>query len=96
MNAFRSISQRAFHLQLAFVVPVLGLYVGELMLLFSVYGIDQALDCHNPGQSLLAGEVISSLEPSPVTKEKSIIDAARKSLSGQKKLFLRSHHSTSL
>ena len=41
------------------------------------------------GRAYLAGEVISSLEPSPIAKEKSIIDAGRKSLSGQKKLFLR-------
>jgi hypothetical protein len=90
MNSVPVYFRELFTYQLAFVVPVLGLYVGGAYAVVSLStGLIKLLIVIILGRAYLAGEVISSLEPSPVTKEKSIIDAARKSLSGQKKLFLR-------
>jgi hypothetical protein len=90
MNSVPVYFRELFTYQLAFVVPVLGLYVGGAYAVVSVStGLIKLLIVIILGRAYLAGEVISSLEPSPVTKEKSIIDAARKSLGGQKKLFLR-------
>jgi hypothetical protein len=90
MNSVPVYFRELFTYQLAFVVPVLGLYVGGAYAVVSVStGLIKLLIVIILGRAYLAGEVISSLEPSPTAKEKSIIDAARKSLGGQKKLFLR-------
>jgi hypothetical protein len=90
MNSVPVYFRELFTYQLAFVVPVLGLYVGGAYAVVSLStGLIKLLIVIILGRAYLAGEVISSLEPSPIAKEKSIIDAGRKSLSGQKKLFLR-------
>lgn len=90
MNTVPVYFRELFTYQLAFVVPVLGLYVGGAYAIVSVStGFIKLLIVIILGRAYLAGEAISSIDSPPAKKEKSIIDAARKSLHGQKKLFFR-------
>ena len=90
MNSVPVYFRELFTYQLAFVVPVLGLYVGGAYAIVSIStGLIKLLIVIILGRAYLAGEAISSINPPAAKKEKSIIDAARKSLHGQKKLFLR-------
>ena len=90
MNTVPVYFRELFTYQLAFVVPVLGLYVGGAYAIVSVAtGLIKLLIVIILGRAYLAGEAISSINPPLAKKEKSIIDAARKSLNGQKKLFIR-------
>jgi len=90
MNTVPVYFRELFTYQLAFVVPVLGLYVGGAYAFVSVStGLIKLLIVIILGRAYLAGEAISSINPPLAKKENSIIDAARKSLNGQKKLFIR-------
>lgn len=90
MNSVPVYFRELFTYQLAFVVPVLGLYVGGAYAIVSVAtGLIKLLIVIILGRAYLAGEAFSSINPPLAKKEKSIIDAARKSLNGQKKLFIR-------
>lgn len=90
MNSVPVYFRELFTYQLAFVVPVLGFYVGGAYALVSIStGLIKLLIVIILGRAYLAGETVSASEISPAKKEESIKDAACKSLRGQKKLFLR-------
>lgn len=91
MNSVPVYFRELFTYQLAFVVPVLGLYVGGAYALVSVStGLIKLLIVIILGRAYLAGEAVSTREhQTAAVKERNILNAARRSLKGQRKLFLR-------
>lgn len=91
MNSVPVYFRELFTYQLAFVVPVLGFYVGGAYALVSVStGLIKLLIVIILGRAYLKEEAISAqAHQAEAARERKILDAARKSLRGQRKLFLR-------
>lgn len=91
MNSVPVYFRELFTYQLAFVVPVLGFYVGGAYALVSVStGLIKLLIVIILGRAYLKEEAVSAqAHQAEAARERKILDAARKSLRGQRKLFLR-------
>jgi hypothetical protein len=90
MNSVPVYFRELFTYQLAFVVPVLGLFVGGVYAVVAVStGIIKLLLVVILGRAYLSGDSVTALEISRPQPKKDLIDAAVKSLKGQSRLFLR-------
>ncbi|MFB3766208.1 MAG: nucleoside recognition protein [Methanotrichaceae archaeon] len=90
MNSVPVYFRELFTYQLAFVVPVLGLFVGGVYAIVAVStGIIKLLLVMILGRAYLSGDPVASLKIQPPQPKKDIVQAAVKSLKGQSKLFLR-------
>ncbi len=90
MNSVPVYFRELFTYQLAFVVPVLGIYVGGAYAVVSVStGLIKLLLVMILGRAYLAGGAAASMEFVETHEEKNITDAAINSLRGQSRIFLR-------
>ena len=90
MNSVPVYFRELFTYQLAFVVPVLGIYVGGAYAIVSVStGLIKLLLVMVLGRAYLAADAVSSMEWVAPQEKKSITEAAKKSLQGQSRIFLR-------
>lgn len=90
MNSVPVYFRELFTYQLAFVIPVLGIYVGGAYAIVSIStGLIKLLLVMILGRAYLAGDSVSSMELVAPHEEKNIIRAAIKSLKRQNRIFLR-------
>jgi hypothetical protein len=90
MNSVPVYFRELFTYQLAFVVPVLGLFVGGVYAVVAVStGIIKLLLVMILGRAYLSGESTENVELIEPKPKKNIVDASVKSLKGQGRLFLR-------
>lgn len=90
MNSVPVYFRELFTYQLAFVIPVLGIYVGGAYAIVSIStGLIKLLLVMILGRAYLAGDAVSSMELVAPHEEKNIISAAIKSLKRQNRIFLR-------
>lgn len=90
MNTVPVYFRELFTYQLAFVIPVLGLFVGgAYAIIFSVTGIIKLLIVMALGRRYLADESMAFDGTVKSSQKKSILEAARGSLSGEIPIFLR-------
>jgi len=90
MNSVPVYFRELFTYQLAFVVPVLGIYVGGAYAVVSIStGLIKLLLVVILGRAYLSGDAVSSMELVVPQEKKSITEAAKKSLQGQSRIFLR-------
>ncbi len=90
MNSVPVYFRELFTYQLAFVIPVLGIYVGGAYAVVSVStGLIKLLLVMILGRAYLAEAAVLSTELVASHEKKNIISAAIKSLRGQSRIFLR-------
>lgn len=90
MNSVPVYFRELFTYQLAFVVPVLGLFVGGAYAVVSIStGLIKLLLVIILGRAYLSRESTVAVELIVPEPPKSIMDASKKSLRGQSRLFLR-------
>lgn len=90
MNSVPVYFRELFTYQLAFVIPILGIYVGGAYAIVSIAtGLIKLLLVMILGRAYLAGDAALSMELAAHHEEKNIIHAAIKSLRGQSRIFLR-------
>jgi len=90
MNSVPVYFRELFTYQLAFVVPVLGIYVGGAYAIVSIStGLIKLLLVMILGRAYLTGDAALSMELVAPPEEKNIISAAIKSLRRQNRIFLR-------
>jgi hypothetical protein len=90
MNSVPVYFRELFTYQLAFVVPVLGLFVGGIYAAVAVStGLIKLFLVIILGRAYLAGDSAASLEIAPSQEKKNLLDAAIRSLKGQSRMFLR-------
>lgn len=90
MNSVPVYFRELFTYQLAFVIPVLGIYVGGAYAIVSIStGLIKLLLVMILGRAYLAGDAVSSMELVAPYEERNIISAAIKSLKRQNRIFLR-------
>jgi len=90
MNSVPVYFRELFTYQLAFVVPVLGLFVGGVYAVVALStGIIKLLLVMILGRAYLSRDPVAPMTVSPTQPKKDIVQAAVKSLKGQSRLFLR-------
>lgn len=90
LNSVPVYFRELFTYHLAFVVPVLGLFAGGVYALVAIItGIIKLFLVMILGRAYLPEDHNISLELNPTGERKNIIQAAAKSLKGQRRLFLR-------
>lgn len=90
MNSVPVYFRELFTYQLAFVVPVLGLFVGGVYAVVAVStGIVKLILVMILGRIYLSGDQSTQMELNETKPNKNIIEAAVKSLKGQRRQFIR-------
>jgi hypothetical protein len=90
MNSVPVYFRELFTYQLAFVVPVLGIFVGGVYAFVAVStGLIKMILVMVLGRIYLPGGLTSDLEIDRPKPGKSIVQAAKRSLIGQKRIFIR-------
>jgi len=90
LNSVPVYFRELFTYQLAFVIPVLGIFVGGVYALVAVStGLIKLVLVLVLGRAYLMGDSMPSLELAEPQEGKSIINSAIKSLRGQGRIFLR-------
>jgi hypothetical protein len=90
MNSVPVYFRELFTYQLAFVVPVLGLFVGGIYAVVAVStGLIKLILVMILGRAYLAGDSVTSPQLIESPEKKNLIEAAIKSLKGQSRIFMR-------
>jgi len=90
MNSVPVYFRELFTYQLAFVVPVLGLFVGGVYAVVAVStGIIKLLLVMILGRAYLTADSVASPQMLAYQEKRSLLDAAKKSLRGQSRIFIR-------
>jgi len=90
LNSVPVYFRELFTYQLAFVIPVLGIFVGGVYALVAVStGLIKLILVLVLGRAYLMGDSMPSLELAEPQERKSLINSAIKSLRGQGRIFLR-------